>query len=56
MSDPIAVLVGRLNTGLVLIDRESDPDRRAVLEDHWIDLLRHYERACDRSLEKVPAA
>lgn len=41
------VLVGRLNAGWLLIDREPDPERKACLEDHWIVLVRQYEVACD---------
>lgn len=48
MNDPIAILVGRLNAGWVLIDAESDGAKRARFEDHWIDLLHQYEAACDQ--------
>ena len=47
MSDTIAILVGRLNTGWLMCERESDPNRKAELEAYWTNLLREYERACD---------
>lgn len=40
------VIVGRLNTGWVMIDAEPDPATQARLEDHWIALLRQYEAMC----------
>ena len=43
------VLVGRLNTGWIVCEREADPAKRTRLEDHWIALLRQYEDACDRA-------
>jgi hypothetical protein len=41
------VLVGRLNVGWLMIDREPDSERRASLEHHWLALLREYEMICD---------
>lgn len=41
------VLAGRLATGWVMCDQERDPTRKQRLEDHWLRLLREYERACD---------
>ncbi len=41
------VLAGRLNAGWALSERESDPDRQARLERHWLTLLRRYEAVCD---------
>ncbi len=43
------VLVGRLNTGWIVCEREADPAKRTRLEDHWIALLRQYESACDQA-------
>lgn len=43
------VLLGRLNTGWLMCDREPNPDRKHHLEDYWIQLLREYERACDEA-------
>lgn len=40
------VLVDRLDLGWTLIEIEADPARKAVLERHWIALLRQYEVAC----------
>lgn len=42
------VIVGRLNTGWVMINAEPDPATRTRLEDHWIALLRQYEAMCDQ--------
>lgn len=44
--DPQA-LSDRLERGWQMIDGEPDPRRRWRLEDHWLQLLRTYERACD---------
>lgn len=44
--DPEA-LSERLELGWQMIDNESDPRQRWRLEDHWLQLLRMYERACD---------
>lgn len=41
------VLVGRLDTGWSLIDREPDLERRSRLEGHWLTLLSRYEQVCD---------
>jgi len=49
MTSNVLILVGRLNAGWLMIDVESDDAKRARLEDHWIDLLRRYEEACDRA-------
>lgn len=43
------VLVGRLNMGWIVCEREADPVKRARLEDHWIVLLHQYESACDQA-------
>ncbi len=45
MSAPVAVLVGRLTIGWLIIDAEPDDAKRARLEDHWIRVLRDYECA-----------
>ncbi len=45
----IHVLAGRLNAGWMVIAAEPDPEKRARLENHWIDLFRRYEEACDRA-------
>lgn len=45
----VHVLVGRLNTGWIVCEREADPLNRARLEDHRIVLLRQYESACDQA-------
>jgi hypothetical protein len=44
------VLVGRLNTGWIVCEREADPVNRARLEDHWLELLHEYERLCDQAI------
>ena len=44
----VAVLVGRLNTGWIVCEREADPAKRTRLENHWLALLRQYESACDQ--------
>ncbi len=46
----VRVLVGRLNTGWILCDRESDSKRQEHLEDHWIALLHQYEAICDQAI------
>jgi len=46
-TDP-RVLAGRLNTGWLMIDRETDPTRKERLEDHWTQLLHRYEEVCDQ--------
>ncbi len=46
----VHVLVGRLNTGWIVCEREADPVKRARLEDHWLVLLRQYETACDQAV------
>ncbi len=43
------VLVVRLDTGWIVCEREADPGKRTRLEDHWLDLLRRYESACDQA-------
>ncbi len=43
------ILAGRLNTGWIMIDRETAPARKERLENHWTKLLRSYEDACDRT-------
>ena len=45
----VAVLVGRLNTGWIVCEREADPARRTRLEDYWLVLLHLYESACDQA-------
>ncbi len=49
MTSTVVTLAGRLNTGWIVCEREADPVKRARLEDHWIDLLRRYEDACDQA-------
>lgn len=46
-SDHVLVLVCQLDTSWTLIDVETDPAKKARLEDHWIHVLRDYEAACD---------
>ena len=43
----VRVLVGRLNTGWTVCEQETDVDRKARLEDHWIALLHQYEALGD---------
>lgn len=56
MSDPTAALYRRLEIGWQLIDQEHDPRRRWRLEEHWLRLLREYERICDRWARERRAA
>ena len=49
MTSTALILVGRLNTGWIVCEREADLVKRARLEDHWLDLLRRYEFACDQA-------
>ncbi len=42
------VIVGRLNTGWIVCEREADSGKRTRLEDHWIALLRQYKAMCDQ--------
>jgi len=49
----VHVLVGRLDTGWIVCEREADPAKRARVESHWIALLRRYEFACDQAA-RVP--
>jgi len=49
ITNAMHVLVGRLNTGWIVCEREADPVKRARLEDHWIALLHQYEEAWDRA-------
>ena len=44
----IAALYARLERGWQLIDATTDPRERRRLEDHWLALLRQYERACNQ--------
>lgn len=43
------VLAGRLNAGWVMIEAETDPTKKARLENHWTELLRQYQEACDQA-------
>ncbi len=43
------IIAGRLNTGWLMIDRETDPARKERLEEHWLCLLHAYESACEPS-------
>lgn len=49
--DRTHLLADRLDVGWRRIDEERDPARKARLEDDWIDLLREYAAAVDRSNE-----
>ena len=49
MTSNVLILVGRLDTGWIVCEREADPAKRTRLEDHWIALLRRYEFACDQA-------
>ena len=44
------VLVERLEAGWALCEAETDPRRRARLDEYWIGLLREYEAAVDAAL------
>lgn len=47
-NEELDILVSRLDVGWVMCDHETNPDRRARLEDHWLRLLGEYEAACDQ--------
>lgn len=49
MTNEIAILAGRLATGWILCEQETDPRRRHDLEDHWLRLLDAYVAAVDVS-------
>jgi hypothetical protein len=40
-------LAGRLDTGWMICDQESDPERLAIVEAHWSILVHHDEDARD---------
>jgi len=49
MTSDILIIVGRLNAGWIMCNREADPDKRARMENHWIALLHQYEAMCDHA-------
>jgi hypothetical protein len=54
----IEQLEHRLRTGERMIEAATDPEKREILTDFWINLLRQYEAAidaeCDQEVQ-VPA-
>jgi hypothetical protein len=56
VSTDIAILIGRLNTGWMLIEREPNARRRMELEDFWIELLAQYVAAVDLTRPDPAAA